>query len=68
MEEVDELFDAGLQAWQFSKYKTKGTGALIAGLQDNDREKLRRVSITDGGVGEKVLEVLQDGDSREDSV
>ena len=46
LEEVDELFEAGLQAWQFSSYKTRGTGALIAALQGDDTERLRRVSIT----------------------
>ncbi|CAK7224870.1 hypothetical protein SBRCBS47491_005701 [Sporothrix bragantina] len=34
LEEVDELFEANLWAWQFSKYETHGTGRLLAALEN----------------------------------
>lgn len=34
LEEVDELFEARLHAWQFSKYETSGTGRLLAALEN----------------------------------
>lgn len=34
LEEVDELFDAKLKAWQFKKYQTQGTGHLITMAED----------------------------------
>ncbi|PSR83417.1 general substrate transporter [Coniella lustricola] len=36
LEEVDELFDAGLWAWQFKDYKTTGIGHRIAMLEEHD--------------------------------
>lgn len=46
LEEVDELFEARLWAWQFKSYKTSGIGHLIAELQEHnvDSEKLDMVS------------------------
>lgn len=32
-EEVDELFDAKLWAWQFNQYQTRGIGGQIAQLE-----------------------------------
>ena len=47
LEETDELFNAGLKwGWQFSKYKTTGTGAQIAALENEDEEKVRKLSAT----------------------
>ncbi|OAA63769.1 General substrate transporter [Niveomyces insectorum RCEF 264] len=34
LEEVDELFEARLWAWQFNKYETHGTGHLLATLEN----------------------------------
>ncbi|KAJ9150704.1 General substrate transporter [Pleurostoma richardsiae] len=34
LEEVDELFAANLQAWQFKRYETHGTGRLLAALEN----------------------------------
>lgn len=40
LEEVDELFNAGLKwGWQFSSYRTEGTGAQIAALEDEDTKR-----------------------------
>lgn len=36
LEEVDELFDAGLWAWQFKGHKTTGIGHRIALLEEHD--------------------------------
>lgn len=45
LEETDELFNAGLKwGWQFSSYKTQGTGAVIAALQNDDVGRVRRLS------------------------
>lgn len=63
MEETDELFEAHLKwGWQFSSYRTIGTGAKIAALQNDDSDRLRRLSSVavpnkeDGfGVDEKEL-------------
>lgn len=42
LEEVDELFEAKLWAWQFDKYQTEGVGSRIAHLEskttDGDKE------------------------------
>lgn len=47
LEETDELFDAKLKwAWQFSSYKTQGTGARIAALQNDDVQRVRKLSAT----------------------
>lgn len=35
LEEVDELFDARLWAWQFKSYRTSGVGRRIAVLEDH---------------------------------
>lgn len=35
LEEVDELFEAKLWAWQFHKYQTKGIGSRITHLEDS---------------------------------
>ena len=46
LEETDGLFDAGLKwGWQFASYRTAGTGAQIAALQNEDKEKVRRLSV-----------------------
>lgn len=44
LEEVDELFEARLWAWQFDKYETTGIGSQIAQLEDTHaaREKINR--------------------------
>ena len=45
LEETDELFNAGLKfGWQFSSYVTKGTGAQIRAIEQEDKEKLRKLS------------------------
>lgn len=45
LEETDELFDAGLKwGWQFSSYETKGVGARIAALENEDHGEVRRLS------------------------
>lgn len=36
LEEVDELFEARLWAWQFRDYKTTGIGHRIALLEEHD--------------------------------
>lgn len=36
LEEVDELFEAKLWAWQFSKYETTGVGSRIAQLEEHN--------------------------------
>lgn len=46
LEEVDELFDAKLWAWQFKDYKTSGVGHRITMLEDH--------TATEGGPNEKV--------------
>lgn len=33
LEELDEMFEAKLWAWQFSRYETKGVGHAIAELE-----------------------------------
>lgn len=38
LEEVDELFEAKLWAWQFDKYQTEGVGSRIAYLEGNSRD------------------------------
>lgn len=63
LEETDELFAAGLHAWQFSKHQTQGTGAKIAALQNEDHEEVRRLSVTQQGGGEeKRFEEKEDAD------
>ena len=47
LEEVDELFDAKLKAWQFEKYQTQGTGHLI--------------TMAEGGKMEDILEAKTQG-------
>lgn len=45
LEETDELFEANLKwGWQFASYRTVGTGAKIAALQNDDGDRLRRLS------------------------
>lgn len=34
LEEVDELFEANLKAWQFRDYQTHGTGRLLTALEN----------------------------------
>lgn len=34
MEEVDELFEARLAAWNFKNYETHGTGRLLAEIEN----------------------------------
>ena len=47
LEETDELYNAGLRwGWQFSKYVTTGAGAQIAAIENEDHEKMRKLSIT----------------------
>ncbi|KAF3764346.1 general substrate transporter [Cryphonectria parasitica EP155] len=46
LEEVDELFEAKLWAWQFKGYKTSGIGHRIAILEEHDA--------TNKGFGEEV--------------
>jgi hypothetical protein len=36
LEEVDELFEANLWAWQFSSYQTTGVGSRIAQVEKHD--------------------------------
>lgn len=38
LEEVDELFEARLWAWQFSSYETTGVGSRIARLEEHSAE------------------------------
>ena len=45
LEEVDELFEARLPAWKFASYRTQGTNAKIAALQNNDTERVRKLSV-----------------------
>lgn len=47
LEEVDELFEANLWAWQFSKYETTGIGSRITRLEDHDAspDKVRRLTV-----------------------
>jgi hypothetical protein len=46
LEETDELFNAGLKfGWQFGSYATKGTGAQIRAIENEDKEKLRKLSV-----------------------
>ena len=53
LEEVDELFDRGLWAWQFNKAETYGVGAEIRGLEagrhaQHDHEVKREDTRGDG--------------------
>lgn len=41
LEEVDELFEAKLQCWQFSGYKTTGAGHRVGELEQQDHEALQ---------------------------
>lgn len=34
LEEVDELFEAHIWAWQFKKYKTTGTAGLLTEIEN----------------------------------
>ncbi|ORX38012.1 general substrate transporter [Kockovaella imperatae] len=36
LEEVDELFEANLRAWQFSKYQTTGEASTLRALENQD--------------------------------
>lgn len=36
LEEVDELFDANLWAWQFKSYQTSGIGHRITQLEEHN--------------------------------
>lgn len=38
LEEVDELFEANLWAWQFDKYQTKDLSSRVARLEEKDLE------------------------------
>lgn len=45
LEETDELYAAGLKwGWEFSKFQNRGTGAQIAALENEDHEKIRKLS------------------------
>lgn len=49
LEEVDELFEAKIHCWQFSKYKTTGVGHRVGELEQGDHEALEeQVAISDG--------------------
>ena len=68
LEETDELYNAGLRwGWQFSRYETTGAGAQIAALENEDKEKLRKLSTTsadgnaEGGGDEKRRPSIPDG-------
>ena len=47
MEEVDDLFEANMWAWQFSSYETHGAGRLLATLENEglSAEKAMAVKI-----------------------
>jgi hypothetical protein len=47
LEEVDELFEAKLQAWQFKKYETHGMGRLLVVLEQEGApaEKVQAVQL-----------------------
>ncbi|OQU94908.1 hypothetical protein CLAIMM_01191 isoform 2 [Cladophialophora immunda] len=53
LEEVDELFEARLWAWQFKFYETSGIGRRIAVLEEHNtnEEKVIMVSGTESGQG-----------------
>ncbi|KAJ9635684.1 hypothetical protein H2204_005644 [Knufia peltigerae] len=40
LEEVDEMFEAKLQAWQFKKFKTTGIGHRVTELEMHDKKAL----------------------------
>jgi hypothetical protein len=46
LEEVDELFEAKLWAWQFSKYQTSGIGHRIAELEDHEAVADKAVAVS----------------------
>ena len=49
LEETDELFEAHLKwGWQFATYKTQGTGAKIAALENENLERFRKLSVASG--------------------
>lgn len=54
LEETDELYAAGLRwAWEFSKFQNRGTGAQIAALENEDHEKIRKLSATSAEMKEE---------------
>ncbi len=45
LEEVDELFEARLKAWQFKNYETTGVGHLLTDLERHDQNALSKVKV-----------------------
>jgi hypothetical protein len=57
LEELDEMFEAKLWAWQFSRYETKGVGHAIAELEADKAGKDNLVLDVLGVHDDKVREL-----------
>lgn len=38
LEEVDELFEAGIKAWKFRDYNTQGAGRLLTVIENGGKD------------------------------
>lgn len=67
LEEVDELFKAGLAAWRFKGHHTHGTAGFLTAMENGDRSAAadeKRIGDGDGDLSDREIEEAKGRDVR----